>query len=375
MPVFSCGGMRYQQSWNPDDEISDENQINLSATIRRAMELGINHIETARGYGTSEEQLGRVLPSIERDKLILQTKGSPKEDPNEFRANFFDSLKRLKMDYVDLFGLHGINNEEVLEWSIRKDGCLAEARKLQNEGYIRHVGFSTHAEPETIVEAICHEEDGGFDYVNLHWYYIYQRNTPALIEAAKRDMGVFIISPTNKGGNLHEPSDKFRNICEPLHPVVFNGLFCLSRPEIHTISIGASCPTDFDTQMGILDHLEESPREIETITQRLDREWIETLGADFAEHYREGLPNWSDTPGELNIPVLLWLRNLVHAYDMVDYGKSRYDLMGDGGHWFPGQKIEEFDDQEIAALCVKSPFSDRIPALLHETKELFTPKK
>ena len=64
MPVFSCGGMRYQHKWQdvPMQDIPAENQDNLEATIRRALELGINHIETARGYGTSEMQLGRILP-------------------------------------------------------------------------------------------------------------------------------------------------------------------------------------------------------------------------------------------------------------------------------------------------------------------------
>ena len=54
-----------------------DNQANLEATIHRALELGINHIETARGYGTSEMQLGRVLPKLPRDKIIVQTKVAP----------------------------------------------------------------------------------------------------------------------------------------------------------------------------------------------------------------------------------------------------------------------------------------------------------
>ena len=56
MPVFSCGGMRYQHKWQdvPEDEIPEENQRNLEATIKRSLEVGINHIETARGYGTSK---------------------------------------------------------------------------------------------------------------------------------------------------------------------------------------------------------------------------------------------------------------------------------------------------------------------------------
>ena len=86
MPVLTCGGMRYQHKWNdvPPEDIPKANQENLEATIHRALELGINHIETARGYGTSEMQLGWVLPKIPREKLIVQTKVAPSEDPQEF---------------------------------------------------------------------------------------------------------------------------------------------------------------------------------------------------------------------------------------------------------------------------------------------------
>jgi predicted aldo/keto reductase-like oxidoreductase len=83
MPVFSCGGMRYQHKWQdvaPTD-IPAENQANLEACIHRALELGINHIETARGYGTSEMQLGRLLPALPREKLIVQTKVAPTATP------------------------------------------------------------------------------------------------------------------------------------------------------------------------------------------------------------------------------------------------------------------------------------------------------
>src|SRR5437870_12333172 len=76
MPVISCGGMRYQFKWQDvaPDEVPADNQKNLEATIHRALELGINHIETARGYGSSEMQLGRVLAKLPREKRIVQTK-------------------------------------------------------------------------------------------------------------------------------------------------------------------------------------------------------------------------------------------------------------------------------------------------------------
>lgn len=117
MPVFSCGGMRYQYKWQdvPLDAIPAANQRNLEATIHRAFELGINHIETARDYGTSEMQLGLILPQLPREQLIVQTKVVVKDTPQEFLKTFEQSLKLLRLDYVDLLSVHGINLEQHLK--------------------------------------------------------------------------------------------------------------------------------------------------------------------------------------------------------------------------------------------------------------------
>src|SRR5437762_680304 len=207
MPVFSCGGMRYQYKWQDVSpaEIPRENQANLEATIRRAVELGINHIETARGYGSSEMQLGRVLPTFPREKIIVQTKVGPKATAKEFLQTFETSLKYLRLDYVDLLSLHGVNNRQLRDWSLKKGGCLEAARKLQREGRCRFVGFSTHATTDVIHEIIA---GGEFDYVNLHWYFVNDLNWSCIEAAAARDMGVFIISPNDKGGKLYEPPQK-----------------------------------------------------------------------------------------------------------------------------------------------------------------------
>lgn len=199
MPVFSCGGMRYQFSWQDvsPSTIPEENQRNLEATICRAVELGINHIETARGYGTSEVQLGKILPRLPREKLIVQTKVGPRPTAKEFRATLETSLRNLRLDYIDLLAIHGLNLPEHLEQVLRPGGCLEVARDWQAAGKIRFIGFSTHGSLEVIRQAIASDV---FDYVNLHWYYINQQNWPAILDAQARDMGVFIISPADKGG-------------------------------------------------------------------------------------------------------------------------------------------------------------------------------
>lgn len=369
MPVFSCGGMRYQHKWKdiPPADIPKENQQNLEKTIHRAIAVGINHIETARGYGSSEMQLGWVLPQFERDKLIVQTKVSPKPDAQEFRQEFEKSLAFLKLDYVDLLGLHGINNEEILHNSLKPGGCLAEAKKLQAEGKVRFIGFSTHAPTEIIIKAI---ESDQFDYVNLHWYYINQFNWPAIEAAINHDMGVFIISPSDKGGKLYQPSQKLVELCQPLSPMVFNDLFCLSYPQVHTLSIGAAKPFDFEEHLKALPLLDKANEILPPIIERLEEAAIAILGKDWFETWHLGLPTPEKTPGGINIPVILWLRNLALAYDMMDYAKMRYNLLGNANHWFPGEKADKVTKFDLRSCLRHSPHRHKIPEILLECDRL-----
>jgi uncharacterized protein len=369
MPVFSCGGMRYQYKWQdlPQEEVPDPNQANLEATIRRSLSVGIHHIETARGYGSSEMQLGQILPKLPREKMIVQTKVSPNADANAFRRTFEQSLAYLNLEYVDLLGLHGINTPELLDFSIRPGGCLEVVRQLQSEGKVRSVGFSTHGATQTIVEAI---ETDQFDYVNLHWYYINQTNWAAIEAANRQDMGVFIISPSNKGGMLEKPPQKLVELCAPLSPMVFNDLFCLSHPQVHTLSIGAARPGDFDEHLKALDLLERADEVLPPIVARLEAEMARQLGESWAKTWQVGLPSFDKTPGNINIPVILMLRNLAIAYDMIEYGKMRYNLLTNAGHWFPGANAARSAELDLTSVLQNSPHGSQIPAALVDAHRL-----
>ena len=372
MPVLSLGGMRFQQSWNdlPADQISAESQANLRATLEAAVSAGFRHVETARHYGSSERQLGWLLPQVPDPGRILQTKVPPQADPAAFEAELRLSFERLAVQRVDLLAIHGLNLPEHLEHTLRPGGCLEVVRRWQAEGRVGSVGFSTHGPLPLILEAI---NSRAFDYVNLHWYFIRQDNRPAIDAAIAQDMGVFVISPTDKGGHLHTPSPLLRELCAPLHPIVFNDLFCLSAPGIHTISVGAARPGDLDLHLEAVRLLPQAAELVPPIVARLEQARLEALGSDWLSSWQQGLPAWQDTPGELNLSTLLWLHNLVEAWGLEGYARARYGLLGAGTHWFPGANADALDqsvsEAQLLEALAESPWAAQIPELLRRLRE------
>lgn len=352
LSVFSLGTMRCLAS----EEVAYQ-------TVQRAVELGINHLETARGYGKSEQYLGMALSAglaLSRDQLHITTKIPPTPDAATMERSIDESLERLGVSYIDSLAIHGINTWEHLNWIRADDGCMAAVQQAIADGRVRHAGFSTHGFLEVILATIA---TNLFEFVNLHYSYFFQRNLAAIELAHQNDMGIFIISPADKGGLLYTPPPLLEQLCHPFSPLELNYRFLLSDARITTLSVGPANSNELTLPLTIADR--DGPLTAEEIAalQRLQTHQTDVLGSEQCSQCYACLP----CPEGIHIPEVLRLRNLAIAYDMTQFGQYRYGMFENAGHWFPGNKASRCTD--CGDCLPRCPENLTIPDLLHDAHQ------
>lgn len=352
LSVFSLGTMRYLAS-----------EENAYHTVQRAIERGINHIETARGYGNSEKYLGAALKNgvLPPDRRVyITSKIPPTADADEMERSVDQSLTTLGVDCLDCFALHGVNTDTHLAWIQDPKGCMQAIQRAKADGRIRHVGFSTHAPLHVILQTIDTDQ---FEFVNLHYYFFNQRNLPAIVRAHSKDMGIFIISPADKGGMLYTPPSTLVELCQPFTPLELTYRFLLSDDRITTLSLGAANPAELALPLAVADRTDAlTPIEQEAF-DRVTSHLNKSLGTDLCSQCYQCLP----CPEDIHIPEVLRLRNLAVGYDMTAFGQYRYRMFENAGHWFPGKKANRCTD--CGDCLPRCPENLDIPTLLRDTHE------
>ena len=332
-------------------------------TIYAAVAAGINHIETARGYGSSEIYLGQAIRKglpRSREQLYITTKLLPTPDAQKMSQEIDQSLQRLQVDYLDCLAIHGVNTWEHFKWLINPQGCMEAVKGAIAAGKVRQVGFSTHAPLEIILATI---NTNLFSFVNLHYYYFFQRNAPAVQLAYEKDMGVFIISPGDKGGKLYTPPQTLQQLCEPFYPLALNYRFLLSDRRISTLSMGPANPQELPEPLQVADQDAPLTAQEKEVLQRLEIELDQKLATDKCSQCYQCLP----CPEEIHIPEILRLRNLAEAYDMQNYSQYRYQMLENAGHWFPGNKGNHCT--ECGDCLPRCPEKLAIPSLLKDAHQ------
>ena len=131
-----------------------EGPIGVQEGIRifgESIDRGVTYIDTARIYGNAEEILGHLIPK-RRDRLFVATKVST-HTADEAERSLSESLRRLKIDHVDLVHIHSIGSKKV-DRVLGKGGALEYLLKQKEAGKLRYIGVSGHNRPANFVRML-----------------------------------------------------------------------------------------------------------------------------------------------------------------------------------------------------------------------------
>jgi len=162
--------------------------------IRRSLELGVNYIDTANAYTTSEGRVGQAIAG-RRDNLIIATKShSRTRDGIERHLN--QSLKLLGVEYIDLYQFHGVSDTRDLEMVLDANGPMAALEAARKRGVIRHIGLSSH-QVDVAKEAIKSDR---FETIMFGFNFMTPEVADELLPLArKHDVGFIAMKPFGGG--------------------------------------------------------------------------------------------------------------------------------------------------------------------------------
>lgn len=140
--ILALGGVKY--NFLPDAE--------AAAIVHRAIDLGINYIDTAHAYEDSERKIGLVLAE-RRHEVHLATKGGSR-DRSGMERDIEESLRRLRTDRIDCLQIHNLGKESELAEVLGPNGAMKAVESYRRGGTIRFVGVTGHQDPALLVKAM-----------------------------------------------------------------------------------------------------------------------------------------------------------------------------------------------------------------------------
>ena len=169
--------------------------------LNRALDLGINFIDTARVYGTSEEVIGRALKTRRSEFVLCSKVAAPSPDVTgpalvrHVRASIAESLRCLQTDHLDVLMIHSATVED-----IRRGEMIAAMLDAAQAGHVRFVGASTYGEEAPLLAL----EDGRYDCLQIAYSAVDRRLEARLLPLAQqKDAGIVVRSVLLRGVLTH----------------------------------------------------------------------------------------------------------------------------------------------------------------------------
>lgn len=189
----------------PIQRDSEEEAI---AVVKRCLELGITYIDTANAYTTSEERIGKAIKG-QRKKLILATKTQSRT--RETVENHLKlSLKRLEVEYIDLYQFHNVSDSAGLNAILAPNGPMALVEEAKKAGLVKHIGVTSHS-LDMAKELVKTDR---FETIMFPFNFIEPEAAEQLLPLAREhDVGFIAMKPL-AGGILDNVSIAFKYLCQ-----------------------------------------------------------------------------------------------------------------------------------------------------------------
>ena len=313
----------------PVQRISKQESIKV---IERAEELGINFIDTARGYGISEMFIGEALKG-RRENWIIASKTMVR-DKEGMKNEVAISLNNLKTEYIDLYQFHNVRTMEDYEKILSENGAYSALEEAKVDGKVRHIGITSHS-LELLKIAV---ESGKFESI-MYPYNIVETQAEELFKRAKElNIGVIAMKPM-AGGALTDGTIAMKFILEnEAITTAIPGMASIEEVE-ENYKVGSSFkPLTY----------EEKEKALEEASK---------LGNEFCRRCGYCAP----CPKGIDIPTMFVIRGYKERYDLASWAEERYSAM----------KNTAKDCIECGACEVKCPYNLPIRKMLKEVRKTF----
>jgi predicted aldo/keto reductase-like oxidoreductase len=168
--------------------------------IKRAIELGVNFIDTARAYTDSEIKIGKALKDMNK-RIYISSKSQ-----NRTKAGILEdiqtSLKNLGVEKIDIYHIHAVNDKETLKRIFKPDGAYYGLVEAKKRGWIDYIAVSSHI--NDILEELIKSDK--FDVVQVAYNFIETEVEERIFPLAlERDIGIIAMKPMG-GGSIDNPA-------------------------------------------------------------------------------------------------------------------------------------------------------------------------